>query len=65
MITETTEPTGVAAEHGWLKTNRPGWQLVQQTLAMDRGRPYDILTIRKSGKTEEVYFDISNFFGRL
>jgi len=65
VIKEQSELTGVPAEYAWLKANRPGWKAVGQALASHNGRPYDILTIRKGGKTEEIYFDISNFFGKL
>ncbi len=62
---------GVGAEYEYL-SRRYGrrnvdWSLVSQALTKETesGRRYDILTIRlKSGEAREIYFDITQFFGR-
>ncbi len=56
---------GVDAEYQWLATHRPGWRPVRQSLlAGSRGRHYDVITISRGAQSEDVYFDISSFFGR-
>jgi hypothetical protein len=65
VIRAPNTQTGVPAEYAWLKANRPGWTFVQQELVEHKGRPYDILTIRKGGQTERVFFDITSFFGKI
>lgn len=65
VINEATEFQGVPAVYTWLRVNRPGWTVTQQALAEHNGKPYDIMTISKGGRTEEVYFDISKFFGKI
>jgi len=62
---EYSEMTGVAAEYHWIKTNRPGWVFVRQTLVEDKERYYDIMTIKKNGQTQDIWFDITGFFGRM
>jgi predicted RNA-binding protein associated with RNAse of E/G family len=44
----------------------PGYKMVQQSLDYEKGKPYDILEIiTADGKNKKVYFDISNFFGKM
>lgn len=59
------EMDGVAAEYGWLRTNRPGWKRDHQAMLGKHGRKYDVLTISRGGETEAVCFDITDFFGKL
>lgn len=42
----------------------PGWKPFEQALLEDHGRYYDLLTLRKGGASREVYFDITEYFGR-
>ena len=65
-ITEKTETTGVHAEYEWLKKNYPGYTMIKQSLTYKGSKPYDILKIKtKDGDEKDVYFDISNFFGKF
>ncbi len=57
--------SGVGAEYEWIKVNRPGWQVTGQMLVDHNGKPYDVLAIQKGAETEEIYFDISSFFGKF
>lgn len=56
---------GIQSEYDWVKRNRPGAKVVSQALLESDGRVYDRLTLRVGGRTEEVYFDITAFFGRF
>jgi hypothetical protein len=63
---EKTEMTGVDAEYKVLGYYFPGYGKKSQALMTGPDqRPYDLLTIQKNGKSRDVYFDISNFFGNM
>jgi hypothetical protein len=65
IITETNEEAGDAAEYKWLSEHYPGYLMGSQTLAEHEKRPYDILSFKTAaGVSKEIYFDISNFFGK-
>jgi hypothetical protein len=65
VITEKTESTGVDAEYKWLAVHYPGYSSTGQSLNMNDKRPYDIIYITtKEGDKKQVYFDISNYFGK-
>lgn len=59
------ESDGIQSEYDWIAVKLPGWKPVSQALLEDGGRYYDLLTLRKSGATREVYFDITGYFGRM
>jgi hypothetical protein len=59
------ETDGVAAEYAWLDQHYPGYIPGDQALVQQGDRLYDILTIRWKGKTLELYFDITTFFGKM
>jgi len=66
IITKKSETEGVAAEYEWLKSHYTGYKMGDQSLTNYKGKPYDILNITTTnGKKKEVYFDISNFFGKF
>ncbi len=66
IINETTETKGVNAEYAWLKKNYPGYKTKSQSLVSYDKKPFDIITIgTQAGDELKVYFDISNFFGKL
>ncbi|HEV8081388.1 MAG TPA: hypothetical protein VGP43_11785 [Chitinophagaceae bacterium] len=66
VINERTESSGVAKEYLWLRENYPGYKFVMQSSRKEKGRQYDILTIKTAdGIQKAIYFDISNFYGRL
>jgi len=66
VIKEESESTGVSAEYAWLRQRYPGYRIVNQTLTFQNKKPYDIIKIIiKEGKEVSVYFDISNFYGKL
>ena len=57
---------GIRAEYGYLKKAFPGYKLRQQSLQAKGGKKYDVLAITtKEGKDLDVFFDISDFFGKF
>jgi hypothetical protein len=65
FIKEKAETAGVHAEYEWLKEHYPGYKSLGQSLLYKGKKPYDKLSIETaSGEKKEVYFDISNFFGK-
>ncbi len=66
VIEEKTEKPGVDAEYVWLRKNYPGCSVNKQSLRYNNGKPYDVLSITTAdGKKKDIYFDISNFFGKF
>jgi hypothetical protein len=56
---------GVASEYDWVAANRPGARVVGQALVQDGDKVYDLLTVQSGDRTEEIYFDITGFFGNF
>ena len=56
---------GVASEYDWIARNRPGAEVLGQALVQDGDRIYDLLTLRVDGREEDLYFDITGFFGNF
>jgi hypothetical protein len=61
----TGSSDGVASEYDWVATNRPGAQVTGQALVQDGEKIYDLVTVQTGSKTEEIYFDITGFFGNF
>jgi len=65
VIEAKNESTGVDKEYKWLSENYRGYTLISQALSFDKGKPYDIMSIKTSeGIEKKIYFDISKFFGK-
>ena len=59
------ELDGVSAEYDWLAQKSSGYKRKFQSLTKCDGQPSDKVTIETaSGDTVDVYFDISDFFGK-
>jgi hypothetical protein len=56
---------GVRAEHKWIQARYPGWNWDTQYLVNHEGRVYDMIEISRGSEHRQVYFDISNWFGKL
>lgn len=56
----------VKQEYAYLKANYPNHEFISQSLTNNgKGKSYDVLSIKtKEGKTIDIYFDISSFFGK-
>ena len=57
---------GVHSEYDWLRKKYPGYQMKRQSLQSAGGKSYDVLAIHtKDGKDLDVWFDITEFFGKF
>jgi hypothetical protein len=61
---------GTAAEYYYLETKYGGknvkWNLVSQNLIQNQNRHFDLIRIRLlDGSIKEIYFDITEFFGKM
>lgn len=65
IVGPNNEIDGVAAEYAWLRSDRPGWHVVRQSVGSDLGRVFDRMLIMKGGSKQTLCFDITDFFGKL
>ncbi len=66
VITEKSSRPGIDAEYTYIRSKYPACKMRMQQLSHYKGKPYDILKITTAeGKDVDVYFDISNFFGKF
>lgn len=56
---------GVMKEAEWIRENYPGYEKVAQIIDDGNGRIYDKIIIRRGKKQFELYFDITEWFGRF
>jgi hypothetical protein len=62
----TNEMDGVSAEHADIAKRFPGWHWdAQGLLPPTNGRHYDVVTLSKGAESKTVYFDITDWFGKL
>jgi hypothetical protein len=55
----------IPLEYQWIRGRCQNFKRVKQSLNFQEGRKYDVITIRCVGEDEkDVYFDITNCFGR-
>jgi hypothetical protein len=65
VLNEKSTGAGIKAEYAWVKEKYPDSKVVKQALMHKGKRSYDVLTVQKAaGGTEEVYFDITSFYGK-
>lgn len=66
VIEEKSEGPGINAEYAWLRKHYPGYKFKRQSLNFHEKKYYDILSIvTADGEKKDIYFDISNFFGKF
>jgi len=66
VIKEEHETPGIHAEYAWIRNKYPGSKTNGQALSYHDKKPYDIINITTADNTKiEVYFDISNFYGKF
>jgi hypothetical protein len=66
FIKETHEGPGVDAEYAWIRDKYPGSIVNGQALVNQKNKPYDIIHITTADGTKtDIYFDISNFYGKF
>jgi hypothetical protein len=65
VIHAQSERSGAPAEYAWLAGRYPGYQREMQALMQCNGHMADQLRIRTAeGREVDVFFDISEYFGR-
>ncbi|MBN1654504.1 MAG: hypothetical protein JXA30_12100 [Deltaproteobacteria bacterium] len=58
--------SGVRAEYYVIGKFFPGYERLSQVLTECNGKPADVINIKtKEGKTVRLYFDVSDFYGKL
>jgi hypothetical protein len=66
IVHARSESVGVRAEYEWIREHWPGSRRGKQALLGKNNRFYDSLTITDSaGQVRTVYFDITEYFGKL
>ena len=66
IIDKESESEGIAEEYKWVKLHYTGAKMIQQVTTQKGGKQYDILTIKTTvGKKLELYFDITQFYGKF
>ena len=56
---------GIRAESIWIRRNHPGWRSGGQALLSIKGKHYDRITCTTpKGEKKNVFFDITDFFGK-
>ncbi len=59
------EDDGVRAEYHWISVHHPDWKTRGQALLQGGNGIYDkIVCVKPDGKTVDIFFDISGFFGK-
>ncbi len=59
------EKEGVRAEYHWISVHHPDWKTRGQALLQGGNGIYDkIVCVKPDGKTVDIFFDISGFFGK-
>ena len=60
------ESDGVRAEYHWIATHYPDWKVRGQALLQGKKGIYDkIVCVKPDGKTVDIFFEISGFFGKF
>jgi hypothetical protein len=66
LINEKSEVAGVQAEYHWIGLHYPNYKRGAQAVLNKNGRMYDRIEFTTSGgDSKVVYFDITDFFGKL
>lgn len=65
-IKAADEKAGVTAEYRWIGEHFPGYHRGAQSLLNNNGRFYDAIDITTaSGERRKIYFDITDYFGKM
>ena len=63
IVGANDETEAAASEYDWIAKNRPEAVFLQQKLLQHSCKTFDIIILQTNGATEEIYFDITDFFG--
>lgn len=65
IIKVEREGAGVEEEYKWLSQNYPGYGTIRKTQTSQLKKHYDIILIKtRNGQKKDIYFDITNFYGK-
>ena len=64
VISQCSNMEGVKQEYIEARERFGDYKLIRQSLLNIEGKIYDLLLLDINGKEVEVYFDISDFFGK-
>ena len=56
---------GIGAEGAWTSRQHPGWRKKAQALLSNNGRMYDVITYETADGPRKIWFDITDFFGKM
>ena len=65
IISDCNDPEGVLQEYIELRKRFGQYKKIRRRLLEDNNRKYDVFELDINGEKVEVYFDITNFFGKL
>jgi hypothetical protein len=66
IIKAKSDMAGVDEEYAWLRKNYPGYKSNGQALLNKNKKPYDKISITTAdGDKKDIYFDITNSFGKF
>jgi uncharacterized lipoprotein NlpE involved in copper resistance len=66
IINVKTEEDGTNFEYSWIRQHHPGYRMLQQALLFCKKIPYDRIDILdRQGNRVEIYFNISEYFGKF
>ena len=66
FVQEDHEQPGIDFEYRWIRNKYPGSRVNGQSLSTHNNKPYDIFHITTADNIKlDVYFDISNFYGKF
>ena len=66
VIHAKDERSGVDAEYAWIDANLPRFRHGGQSLIEQNGKPFDVIHVASAnGEERDVYFDISEYFGKM
>jgi hypothetical protein len=65
ILGAANETAGVDAEYDYLESKYGVFEIESQTYIGDKDKSYDVLNIKLAdGIREEIWFDITNFYGK-
>ena len=66
VINKKTEKEGINAEYQWIREHYSNYHVVKQAIVYNDDKRFDVITIEiADGSNQDIYFDITKFFGHL
>ena len=64
IISDCDNTEGVQQEYVEISRRFENYKMIRQSLIGEGGKHYDVLLINIDGQEKEIYFDITDFFGK-